>query len=117
MRRPRWNAEQVSCRNLLANTTLNRTIALLVRRNGLAVSKRAAYEERGGTGLHKDNVHLRLMPLRLSIRFTTNKEDRLVGEICELLDGGMMGIRCCLLCEALGSLIYGRSRPEIESLR
>ncbi len=81
MRRFWRDANQVSGGDLLANTALNRAIALFVRRNRFSVNERAAHQEPRGTGLHEDNVHLRFMPFGLAIGFTVNQQGGLVGEI------------------------------------
>ncbi len=91
------DANQVSGRDLLANTALNRAIALLVRRNRFSVNKCAAYKECRGAGLHENNVRLRFMPLRLTVGFTMNQQGSLVGKIRELFDSEMVRIGRCLL--------------------
>lgn len=91
------DANQVSGRDLLANTALNRAIALLVRRNRFSVNKCAAHKECRGAGLHENNVHLRFMPLGLTVGFTMNQQGSLVGKIRELFDSEMVRIGRCLL--------------------
>ena len=67
------NPDNVSGRKFLPDTALDGAIALLMRRDGFTIQKRATHDESRGAGLHEENVDLSFMQFRLTVGFTVNQ--------------------------------------------
>ena len=96
------NPDNVSGREFLPDTALDGAIALLMRRDGFTIQKRATHDESRGAGLHEENVDLSFMQFRLAVGFAVNQDEVFVGKILELIDGKKMGLGRGLRVQCLG---------------
>src|SRR6266699_7133678 len=96
------NPDNVAGGKLLASTTLDGAVALLIRRDGFTIQQRATHDESRGARLHEENVDLSFMQFRLTAGFAVNQDEVFVGKILELIDGKTMGISGGLRAQCLG---------------
>ena len=69
----RRNPDNISGRKFLPGAALNGAVALLMGRNSFPVYQYTPHHQRRGAGLYEEYIHLRFVPLRLTVRFSVNQ--------------------------------------------
>ncbi len=67
------NPNNISGREFPPGAALNGAVALLMRRDSFSIEICAAHDEGRGARLHEEDVHLRFVPLDLTVGLSVNQ--------------------------------------------